>query len=119
MKRFFLVFAAIFAGGCLTASRSEAGSVHVSDPWVALSFTGRDITHQGTIGGLAGTSTTGTPIGIAGTGGIAVGTIIEMAATSSKRAPSCLSERSGKIVAVLLFAQRHWIRLVAFGRRTY
>ena len=44
----------------------------------ALSFTGPDTTHQGTIGGLAGTSTTGTPIGIAGIGGIAVGIIIEI-----------------------------------------
>jgi len=41
-------------------------------------FTGRDITHRGIIGGLPATSTTGIPIGIAGTGGIAAGTIIEI-----------------------------------------
>ena len=30
MKRFFLVFAAILAGGFLTANRLEAGSVHIA-----------------------------------------------------------------------------------------
>jgi hypothetical protein len=41
-------------------------------------FTVRDITHRGIIGGLPATSTTGIPIGIAGTGGVATGTIIEI-----------------------------------------
>ena len=56
--------------------------------WVAPYITGRDIiqgifagrviTHRGIIGGLPATSTTGIPIGVAGTGGIAAGTIIEI-----------------------------------------
>ena len=41
-------------------------------------FTARDITHQATTGGPPATSIIGTPIGIAGTGGIADGTIVEV-----------------------------------------
>jgi hypothetical protein len=57
MRRFFLVFAAILAGGFLTANQSEAGGVHIAVG----------------VGGPVGI-----PIGVAGTGGVATGTIIEI-----------------------------------------
>ena len=41
-------------------------------------FTARDITHRATTGGPPATSIIGIPIGIAGTGGITDGTIVEV-----------------------------------------